>query len=424
MPPSLIRVGRAADDCFACSKAGPQSGTTCDRQRPRCNVCTDAGRVCSGYYLEIQWQGGASRASWRSPPVDVLTPSSGTAETATGPRKRGIKRSFSDRSCSTQFHPKVFRFIREVVEHDYIDTSFKKKHSSPEPYRGLCETDKSHVRHTQTRPTNENGSGSSHRSDGETWQQNFEPHGIFRKVQPASSADPSSGYRNLHLHTLLNSFPDRKLDSRIVSRCDLIDTARDHASGIRVASLTSPDASIGHLSSVSEPTHTVGNGQPYQSYAWQLRQHSDEEGPTTQRNQSWHENVGRGNSTPLPPYLGSPLNEADVVSPPSAEDIKSTPELTDKYDELLPRYEDISSDESSSLRPLLSSNPSWHALTAYELQRVQHYDQFVAPVPITLNTTGVMNPYREVLPYLHQIPALKFAGELTPFERIFSADDY
>lgn len=83
-------------------------------------------------------------------------------------------------------------------------------------------------------------------------------------------------------------------------------------------------------------------------------------------------------------------------------------EPEDEFDVLLHRHDECEVALGAPRSIILS--PSWHALDNYDLQRIQHYDRFVAPVPITLNTANVMNPYREVLPYIHQVPALKYAG--------------
>lgn len=51
-------LGFAASDCHTCQSLKQQ----CDRQRPRCNMCTTSGVHCHGYAQKLAWQSGlASR---------------------------------------------------------------------------------------------------------------------------------------------------------------------------------------------------------------------------------------------------------------------------------------------------------------------------------------------------------------------------
>ncbi|PHH55979.1 hypothetical protein CFIMG_008302RA00001 [Ceratocystis fimbriata CBS 114723] len=56
-------LGRgASDDCFACAK----KNLVCDRRRPYCEQCLDAGTECSGYKTRLTWGVGvASRGKLR-----------------------------------------------------------------------------------------------------------------------------------------------------------------------------------------------------------------------------------------------------------------------------------------------------------------------------------------------------------------------
>ncbi|OJJ51043.1 hypothetical protein ASPZODRAFT_51278, partial [Penicilliopsis zonata CBS 506.65] len=71
----------APEDCFSCSKRGDR----CDRRRPYCSQCLDAGRECPGYKTKLTWDVGvASRGKLRglSLPVMGARPAVTTAEDA------------------------------------------------------------------------------------------------------------------------------------------------------------------------------------------------------------------------------------------------------------------------------------------------------------------------------------------------------
>ena len=135
-------LGRAADDCFACQKLRRTDPTvTCDRQRPRCNVCTSLGKVCSGYRQEFQWQGGAQRQSWTSgakakQAADAAAArkggggASGSRSSAKGNRKTpngktsSPQNGSSSRNTFSPHHPATnFLFVQETFP-EYIDCTF------------------------------------------------------------------------------------------------------------------------------------------------------------------------------------------------------------------------------------------------------------------------------------------------------------
>lgn len=161
--------------------------------------------------------------------------------------------------------------------------------------------------------------------------------------------------------------------------------------------------------------------------------------PSPRGQQSWHEIVGSPASTG--PSVPSPQNQtATFVEPPreipgDARDVShhsyeqieknfgSIDAEDEELDEILPRHQDIQTDPNPRYPVLPLSNPSWHSFTSYDLKRVQHFDRFICPVPVTINKGAVMNPYRETLPYIHQIPALKHAGMYySPYKVLFCAD--
>ena len=102
-------LGRAADDCFACQRARRLSSldVACDRQRPRCNNCNSAKRICSGYKLSLQWM---------SPALTSDTASSQTVQFEV------LRQQSADHRKGER------RFIREDPEQDYLDKSF---HDTP-----------------------------------------------------------------------------------------------------------------------------------------------------------------------------------------------------------------------------------------------------------------------------------------------------
>ena len=59
----------AKSDCHTCAALGLH----CGRQRPRCGVCQDAGRLCQGYSMQLTWQQNHSAAN-KPPKVRARTP--------------------------------------------------------------------------------------------------------------------------------------------------------------------------------------------------------------------------------------------------------------------------------------------------------------------------------------------------------------
>lgn len=130
-------LGRAADDCFACQKLRHVDPTVhCDRQRPRCNVCTSLGKVCSGYRQEFQWQGGAQRQSWTSgakakQAADAAAANGTNNKTSSSKGKKPAQNGKSQsqqngytRRPSMPLHPATnFQFVQETFP-EYIDCTF------------------------------------------------------------------------------------------------------------------------------------------------------------------------------------------------------------------------------------------------------------------------------------------------------------
>ncbi|PKS08005.1 hypothetical protein jhhlp_006617 [Lomentospora prolificans] len=86
-------AGGAADDCFSCSK----KSLKCDRNRPYCSQCLEAGQDCSGYKTQLTWGVGvASRGKLRglSLPIAKSAPVSG------GAQKKSFQRSRSSSSST------------------------------------------------------------------------------------------------------------------------------------------------------------------------------------------------------------------------------------------------------------------------------------------------------------------------------------
>ncbi|KEF54208.1 uncharacterized protein A1O9_10004 [Exophiala aquamarina CBS 119918] len=75
----------AATDCFTCTTRNVK----CDRRRPYCSQCLDAGKDCSGYKTQLTWGNGvASRGKLRG----LSLPVAGTAQVATPPSPPNNKR--------------------------------------------------------------------------------------------------------------------------------------------------------------------------------------------------------------------------------------------------------------------------------------------------------------------------------------------
>lgn len=100
------QVAGASADCFKCA----ERSVDCDRRRPYCSQCLDAGEDCSGYKTQLTWGVGvASRGKLRG----LSLPIAGTQKTETAglppPAKRRKDSSFED----TAIRPS-----RTKVEHD------------------------------------------------------------------------------------------------------------------------------------------------------------------------------------------------------------------------------------------------------------------------------------------------------------------
>lgn len=85
----------ATVDCFACA----EKNLKCDRKRPFCSRCLDAGKDCSGYKTQLTWGVGvASRGKLRG----LSLPVAGTEKlSADGPSKNKRRKE----STSEQTHP-------------------------------------------------------------------------------------------------------------------------------------------------------------------------------------------------------------------------------------------------------------------------------------------------------------------------------
>ena len=67
----------AKSDCHTCVSRGLH----CDRQRPRCTICQDSGRLCNGYSMQLSWQRSHSAAN-RPPKVKAAAPPQNNGTTA------------------------------------------------------------------------------------------------------------------------------------------------------------------------------------------------------------------------------------------------------------------------------------------------------------------------------------------------------
>lgn len=110
-------MGRAAEDCHACCrrKASNTLQMRCDRQRPRCNVCTEARKICSGYPLKLQWQGGALRLRRRLQSIQVQDTRKSSFAQPSETLQKDTLRSHEN-IC--------YEFVYECFQDQYIDTSF------------------------------------------------------------------------------------------------------------------------------------------------------------------------------------------------------------------------------------------------------------------------------------------------------------
>lgn len=85
----------ATVDCFACA----ENNLVCDRKRPFCSRCLDAGKDCSGYKTQLTWGVGvASRGKLRG----LSLPVAGTEKMSTGGPSKNKRRK---ESGSDQSHP-------------------------------------------------------------------------------------------------------------------------------------------------------------------------------------------------------------------------------------------------------------------------------------------------------------------------------
>lgn len=72
----------AADDCFACQ----ERNTSCDRRRPYCSQCLEAGKDCSGYKTTLTWGVGvASRGKLRGLALPIAKSKKAEQSTDTSP---------------------------------------------------------------------------------------------------------------------------------------------------------------------------------------------------------------------------------------------------------------------------------------------------------------------------------------------------
>ncbi|BFZ53955.1 hypothetical protein PYCC9005_000986 [Savitreella phatthalungensis] len=213
------------------------------------------------------------------------------------------------------------------------------------------------------------------------------------------------------------------------------------------------DGSASHLGSRTQSN--ASNSSPTIA-SFGLRQQTESHSPDDVKRSSWHEVVGSPAASaypsPMPLAAGSPLareltadddqgeqSRASLTTHDSSQDLAGHAGAEEEFDELLPRHDEDDDEEASNelfgtsltvaqrkslTNGFLSLQPAWHSMTSYDLQRIQHFDRFICPVPVTFNAKSVINPYREVMPYVHHFPALKEAVLAAGLAHNFRGDSY
>jgi hypothetical protein len=97
----------AKSDCHTCGSLGLR----CDRHRPRCSQCQDAGRLCQGYSMQLTWQRNHSAAN-KPPKVKAKVSQAGNGTLAqtrddNRPRQSPNSRGASNAAAA----PREFTFV-------------------------------------------------------------------------------------------------------------------------------------------------------------------------------------------------------------------------------------------------------------------------------------------------------------------------
>ncbi|KIW66838.1 hypothetical protein PV04_06132 [Phialophora macrospora] len=97
----------AKSDCHTCASLGLH----CDRHRPRCSQCQDAGRLCQGYSMQLTWQRNHSTAN-KPPKVKAIVSQAGNSTLAQPRDDKKAGQSPDSRGASNApAAPREFTFV-------------------------------------------------------------------------------------------------------------------------------------------------------------------------------------------------------------------------------------------------------------------------------------------------------------------------